>query len=447
MKSTWFKAATAIVSLAGAVAASDVLPVLCPSIDKTIIDNVLPSTNVTLSWANTTDAVPSVNVTLEMSAPTVLLEAVASISNVDCSPNSVEVTFNDLDAFSAARGSWPEAGNFTLITNHLGDCDAELERGFFLVNSMSWCDETLKATAQAKSQTVAEASDIAEISFGGPAAAPLSKRALVLDPSLTIPVSLALPNDTTLFSYPPYLTVAADEAAFNAALTFSGYLKYSFLKFKLEDLYFDIDAAFDASVTLSASVAAGYNNTFTYATPALTYPLFNVPGIINLGPGLEFAIGAEVGASAAVDVTTEFGVALKDGNVHIDALNQASSSTSGWVPTYKAAANISANAEVEINPFVSLTVEVAIEVLGGMIDLSTGLSTKSTFTNDFLLTAGAGVDLTGVVGLDAQGQCSNGLAIKSDFDFDVDLFVTQFYNTKLWEYQAKIADVCYSWEQ
>ncbi|ORY10180.1 hypothetical protein BCR34DRAFT_486062 [Clohesyomyces aquaticus] len=445
MQSSWFRAAAGIAALANVVSASDVLPVLCPSINITIIDNVIPTTNVTLSYANATDTVPSVNVTLAMSAPSVLLEAVASISIVDCSPNSVEVTFTSADVFATAQNSWPRE-NFTLITNHLGDCDAELERGFFLVESLSWCNKTLKATARSKSQTIAAAADMAEISFGGLAAAPLSKRALVLDPTFTLPVSYALPPDTTLYSYPPYLTVAADQAGFNAALTVSGYLKYSFLAFKLEELYFDIDTKFDASVTLTANIAAGYNSTFTYAPSALTYSFVNVPGIISLGPALKFAIGAQVAATGAVDITTDLGISLADGNVHIDALHQPSSKTSGWVPTYKAGANISASVEVDINPFVDLTVELAIEILGGLVDLSSGLTAKSSFTNEFIFTAAEGVDLTGVHGLDPQGKCSQGLAIQSDFGFEVDLFVTQFYSTKVYEYKADIADVCYSWQ-
>jgi hypothetical protein len=266
----------------------------------------------------------------------------------------------------------------------------------------------------------------------------------VLDPTFSIPVNYSLPKDTTLFSYAPYLTVAANSADFSAALTFSGYLKYSFLLFKLEELKFDIDTAFDASVTLSASIGAEYNSTFTYAPSALSYSFVNVPGILSLGPAVTFAIGAQVAASAAVDVTTTFSVNLADGNVHVDALDEASSSTSGWVPTYNAAANISTSAEVNINPFVSLTVELAIDILGGLVDLSSGVTAKPTFNNDFLFTAAGGVDLTQVGGLNSSGDCSQGLAILSDFEFEVDLFVTEFYSTRLYEYRAEIADVCYA---
>lgn len=34
-----------------------------------------------------------------------------------------------------------------MVTNHLGECDPELERGFFIVDSISFDNTTLVATA------------------------------------------------------------------------------------------------------------------------------------------------------------------------------------------------------------------------------------------------------------------------------------------------------------
>jgi hypothetical protein len=61
-----------------------------------------------------------------------------------------------------------------------------------------------------------------------------------------------LPADTTLYSFSPYLTVTADTASFSSNVTFSGYLKYNWLTFKLSDLYFDIDVGFASSLELTA---------------------------------------------------------------------------------------------------------------------------------------------------------------------------------------------------
>ncbi|KAF2705068.1 hypothetical protein K504DRAFT_440914 [Pleomassaria siparia CBS 279.74] len=447
MKYTWIRVAASTLLFANTVL-SAVRPVLSPTIDITSIENVIPTTNVTLSYANAneTDAVPSVNVTLAMSAPSVLLEAIASVSVVDCSPTSVDVTFTNAIAFAEARATWPTDGNFTLITNHMGDCDVELERGFFLVTGLTWSNTTLNVRAVSINQDIAAVADVAEISFGGLEATPLGKRALVLDPSFTLPVNYSFPRNTTLYSSAPYLTIAADSADFGAQLTVSGYLKYSFLQFKLNQLYFDIDAGFDASVTLSASIGAGYNSTFIYAAPELSYQFVNIPGVLTLGPALTFSVGAEVASSAAVNLETTFSVGIADGNVHVDALNKSASSTSGWKPTYYIGSNISSNANVDINPYVSVTVELGIDILGGLVDLSTGLTAKPKFTNEFSLTDVAGFNTTAIKGLNSEGTCSQGLAVESDFELEVDLFVTQFYRTTLWDYKVDVADVCYTYQ-
>jgi hypothetical protein len=157
MKSAWFHVAAGVVVFLEAIFAQVVLPVLDPSVNTAAIENVIPTTDVTLSYANATDSAPCLNVTLAMKAPTVLLEAVASISVVDCSPTSVDVTFTSADAFSAAQDSWPITGNFTLITNHMGDCDLELERGFFYVTSLTWSTTNLTATARSTAQNISAA--------------------------------------------------------------------------------------------------------------------------------------------------------------------------------------------------------------------------------------------------------------------------------------------------
>ena len=75
---------------------------------------------------------------------------VASVSSVKCSADSVAITFNDSSVFEATEAAWSAEGTFVLITNHLGDCDVELERGMFLVNSLTWSNVSLVATAKSQ---------------------------------------------------------------------------------------------------------------------------------------------------------------------------------------------------------------------------------------------------------------------------------------------------------
>jgi hypothetical protein len=285
-----------------------------------------------------------------------------------------------------------------------------------------------------------------EITFGAIPSTALSKRDLTLDPSYTLNTAIALPSETTLYTDSPYLTVSADAASFNSNVTFSGYLNYNWLLFKLEDLYFDIDADFRADLTLSADVTSAYNTTFSYSPPALTYSLISVPGILELGPELKFAVDAEVSVSEGVTITTSAGIALADGNVHLDLLNEENTSTSGWAPTYTASAEISGNATAEFNPTAALTVEIAINFFGGLIDLSTGVTATPGFDNAFILTATEGVDLSGVEDLTPGGTCAEGLELQSNFTFAVDAFATEWWSEEVYSVTVPLLDKCYSWE-
>lgn len=238
--------------------------------------------------------------------------------------------------------------------------------------------------------------------------------------------------------------MTADTASFASNVTFSGYLKYNWLTFSLQDLYFDIDVGFTSALELTAEVGAAYNTTFTYAPSSLFYGL-TVPGILTLGPELIFAVDAEVYASAETTLTTEVQVGLADGNVHVDLLDESNTATSGWVPTYSASATISGVAEAQLNPAASLTVEIEISIFGGLVDLSTGLTATTGFTNDFVLTAAAGVDLTGYENLTNASTCENGLAIDSEFTFDLLAFATEWYSTTLYSVDVPILKECFEY--
>jgi hypothetical protein len=119
-------------------------PVLNQDADTTNLNNLIPSSNVSLHWGQGSSLV---HVSLEMASPTVLLEEVDDILSVDCEAISVAVTFNTTEAFDQALANWSEDGNFILVTNHLGDCDTENERGFYNVQTVMSDRSTLKVVA------------------------------------------------------------------------------------------------------------------------------------------------------------------------------------------------------------------------------------------------------------------------------------------------------------
>lgn len=127
-------------------------PALMPHTDRHDLSHIHPASNISLHYASnaTGTGKTNMNVTHSMKYPAVLLEQIASVSSVVCSAHSVTVTFNDSTAFEATEASWSAAGMFVLVTNHLGDCDVELERGMFLVKSVSFKNTSLVATASSE---------------------------------------------------------------------------------------------------------------------------------------------------------------------------------------------------------------------------------------------------------------------------------------------------------
>ncbi|KAH8596648.1 hypothetical protein B0O99DRAFT_509693 [Bisporella sp. PMI_857] len=407
--------------------------------------HVRPSKDITLHYRpNDSGAdISTVDVSHHMKYPTVVLEDIDAISNVDCTSNSVILTFADANVFALSQQTW--TGKFVFVTNNLGDCDAELERGLFVVDRIVYDVENLVATATSHRSDVASVAAETIVKFGGIQGTAVAERDLILDPSYTLSAAYSLPPDTTLFSQPPYLTVTADSGSFTSNITFSGYLRYNWLEIKVEELFFDIDTAFTAGLVLSADVTAAYENTFTYLPVDLTYSFISVPGILELGPALKLQVAAHISASGAVDLTTSLGVSLADGNVHLDLLDEAKSSTSGWTPSYTAAANISAAVVAEINPSVPVTVELAIDFFSGLLDLSTGVTATPGLENTFTLSATAGGGTSGVIGA-REVICENGVQVESKFTFNVVAFVTQWWSQELYAVEVPIVDECYSWE-
>lgn len=156
-------------------------------------------------------------------------------------------------------------------------------------------------------------------------------------------------------------------------------------------------------------------------------------------------MNAFVSASAEVTLTTELTAGLTDGNVHLDLLDSALTTTSGWAPTYSAKVNISGEAKAELNPAATLTVEIAINFFGGLLDLSTGLTAAPGFNNSLILTGAAGVDVAGVDNLTSNGTCNEGLELISEFVFSVKAFATQWFSTTLYSVDIPLLDECYSW--
>jgi hypothetical protein len=119
--------------------------------------NIVPSKNLNLAW-KTPDEASLVSVNLLMQHPAVILEDIDDITAVDCMGQSrVAVTFSDKEAFDEALEDWTGLDDsFVMVTNHQGDCDAELERSFFVADTDTLASFESNLTIIAK----AEKSDV-----------------------------------------------------------------------------------------------------------------------------------------------------------------------------------------------------------------------------------------------------------------------------------------------
>lgn len=124
--------------------------------------HIVPQKQVNLAW-QTNNKESLVTVGLSMQNAAVVLEDISEVVAVDCTGNaSVSISFNTTDAFNEAISEWSAMNDsFVMITNHLGDCDAELERSFFVADSdnLASFETNLTIIAQAeKSDVVSTAS-------------------------------------------------------------------------------------------------------------------------------------------------------------------------------------------------------------------------------------------------------------------------------------------------
>ncbi|KAJ5010608.1 hypothetical protein K4K57_006929 [Colletotrichum sp. SAR 10_99] len=420
------------------------VPVLREGCNKADPANLVPASNITLEYGAKNEKL--VSVSLAMKYPSVVLEEVAAVAAVDCAAESITVTFNETAAFEQTSSDWQALDDFVMVTNHAGNCDVENERGFFVVDTVTFDAATLKVVANAHKSDVANTALSTQIIFSNvPVTNPAKRDISWDDEGVHITNTLALPAATTLFTADPYVAITADEASLSSAMTFSGVLKYSIIPLKVDELALDIDTVFDARLGLTVAATAPYAGNFTYDPEDLAYNFVDIPGIIKLGPALGFAIGVELEADAKATVTTDLGLSFPDAKLHLDLVNSSATAATGWDPVWTAQANISEKAAVGVNPYVELGVQLAFTILGGAIDLSTGVTSHSKLVNDFTLSAsqGAGTEGTGI-GTE-NTACAEGFAVKSDFFFSVIGFATQWWSQELYSVEVPVADECYTW--
>ena len=285
-----------------------------------------------------------------------------------------------------------------------------------------------------------------ELTFSSIPSTTLTKR-ISFSPSASHTFSKSLPEDTVLFSSDTdpenSVVVTANNAFFTSTVTFSGRLEFSFFGLKAEALDFDIDASLDSNVEIGVDFTSALSaRVFEFEPDDLSFYLVDVPGIVKLGPGIGFFLAGDVGASADVEALAGMSVSLPSANVHVDLLNGDNTGASGWTPEFTSYANISHEADVAVSVSAGVTLELAVDVLGGLLDLSSGVTAAPALNNVFSL-RGPQVDKETGGGLpDGVAGCERGVNLKSDFVFDVTGFATNWFEKNLFNTKVPILDQC-----
>lgn len=123
------------------------VPITLPGI-VTTEEALAPASNFTVSYGvNETNFV---NITFTTESGAVVLEDIDTLTAVDCAVDTVSLTFATVADLAAAYASWSAYDQLVLITNHLGNCDPEVERGFFLAGDFTIlpANNTLLASAE-----------------------------------------------------------------------------------------------------------------------------------------------------------------------------------------------------------------------------------------------------------------------------------------------------------
>ncbi|PHH90835.1 hypothetical protein CDD83_2547 [Cordyceps sp. RAO-2017] len=364
-------------------------PVLVPvpQPDKDLMDlgNIELVKDVSMLWKQEQSG--SISVSSQMKYPTVKLEEIGFIDSVKCdsSANSLQVAFKDDKAFKTAQEKWPADGQFLVVTNNMGNCDDETERGFYFAEAVTADEGSRRLDIKGKrtelKETAGEEMDIV-IEEMKPQ---LARRA---EFSKTIDVKYDLPQPKEIFNK-WNTSLTAESFHIDASLTFSGKIKMSW--FKVTECWFDMSGHAALDLALKLQIQAQFEKQVSTSTPPMTFPIVAIPGIIAIGPAVSAGIGVDITAVAAIYARAHAYLAFPDAQWRVDLVNSSKSISRGLEPTYNASVQLGGSASLMVNPFLDLRFMLNVQILAGLANLNGGIKIVPKFANTFTVEAHGGV--------------------------------------------------------
>ncbi|RAK95872.1 uncharacterized protein BO80DRAFT_505902 [Aspergillus ibericus CBS 121593] len=394
-------------------------------------DGVQPSYNISLYYQAGSQSSAAAHVDAQMKLPTVVLDNINSISTVDCSTDTVEITYDSAVDYETSISEWSSA-DLIILTNHEGNCDTENAHGVYVVSSLAYDNDTQTITAQAAESSLREQAAFLSVTFNSTAVASRKR-------DLTITLSDEWSGDLINTDD---LAIDVQEVDLSTTVDLSGGVDFDVSNLTATTLYLELDIALVADVSVSAQAEASYStNVLSYTFDALSVSAFEIAGILSIGPSLTFGVGVEFAITGEANVTADVSAQIADGRLYLDLLDSSTSSSSGWAPTYNASATLSAEVDAELNPFADVELSIGIDVLDGLLDVSAGIEARAEIVNEFSVEGSVALSTdNGVTVENGSGSCENGYWFTSDFTFGVDVFVTDLYSETLYNVTLPIYD-------
>ncbi|PHH90675.1 hypothetical protein CDD83_2969 [Cordyceps sp. RAO-2017] len=163
-------------------------------------------------------------------------------------------------------------------------------------------------------------------------------------------------------------------------VTFSGKIKVK--NFRLQECWFDMAVHAGLDLAFKLQAAEHFEQSMNKSTKPLTLPLIAVPGIVTVGPAVQFGVGVDIKATAAVSAEAKMKLNFDDAKWHLDLVNSSRSVSPGFKPTYEASVKIKEKTPVQVNPYADLRFMLNAKILS-LKDLNGGIRVAPRIANTF----------------------------------------------------------------
>ncbi|KAF2184868.1 hypothetical protein K469DRAFT_666265 [Zopfia rhizophila CBS 207.26] len=311
------------------------------------------------------------------------------LKSVECNTDNLALTFEDDATFKYAQKVWDwvngEDNHSFVMVAGVGDCGNNTRRMPFIVSSIKYDEEANRATLAANSSDWKAIAHSYDLVVGQVTQAP-ETGSKVRPRDITKTTSIDMKHD-----FPFSVGISANGLSANLACSNCSSTGQFDMEFRIsQKLFVPTGASMKVSpkgvsaiaqVKLSGSGSVTDSLTKTFDILKVPISGITIPGVLDLGPFLTVAVGAELsGISVTAGVTGGATAKLDDKAVlEVDLLDPKSNKFSGWEPSIdpldvKVDASISGGVAVFLQPSLELKAEALGKCLGQGFEI--GLNMK-----------------------------------------------------------------------